>query len=71
MQKLAKQLTAGQLPVSGGGGGSGPQQAGGGCGTFGPLLVAHRVTAEKLALVHNQWTVKLNELAKEVGKASD
>ena len=59
--KLAKQLTAGQAGGQGGGAGA----VGGGCGTFGPLLVAHRVTAEKLALVHNQWTVKLNELAKE------
>lgn len=41
------------------------------CGTFGPLLISFKVSAEKLALVHNQWTVKLNELAKEVAKYND
>ena len=44
---------------------------GGACGTFGPLILAFKVSAEKLALVHNQWTVKLNELAKEVQKYTD
>ena len=30
-----------------------------------------QVSAEKLALIHNQWTVKLNELAKEVARYAE
>ena len=30
-----------------------------------------QVSAEKLALIHNQWTVKLNELAKEVSRYAE
>ena len=29
------------------------------------------MSAEKLALIHNQWTVKLNELAKEVSRYAE
>ena len=30
-----------------------------------------KASAEKLALIHNQWTVKLNELAKEVSRYAE
>ena len=34
-------------------------------------LILSQVSAEKLALIHNQWTVKLNELAKEMSRYAE
>ena len=41
------------------------------CGTFTPLLLAFKVTADKLSGIHNQWSSKLNDLVREVLKYND
>ena len=41
------------------------------CGTFTPLLLAFKVTSDKLSGIHNQWSMKLNDLLREVLKYND
>ena len=41
------------------------------CGTFTPLLLAFKVTSDKLSGIHNQWSLKLNDLLREVLKYND
>ena len=41
------------------------------CGTFTPLLLAFKVTTDKLSGIHNQWSMKLNDLLREVLKYND
>ncbi|XP_059090844.1 F-BAR domain only protein 2-like [Tigriopus californicus] len=40
-------------------------------GAFGPVLTVWKSAAERLASLHHTWTLKLNELVKEVLKYSD
>eukprot|EP00095_Tigriopus_kingsejongensis_P003164 snap_masked-scaffold1154_size58699-processed-gene-0.4 protein:Tk03164 transcript:snap_masked-scaffold1154_size58699-processed-gene-0.4-mRNA-1 annotation:"fch domain only protein 2-like isoform 2" len=46
-------------------------QSGGSTGTFAPILVAWKGAAERLATLHHAWTLKLNDLIKEVLKYVD
>ena len=48
-----------------------PATAGTTCGTFTPLLLAFKVTSDKLSGIHNQWSLKLNDLLREVLKYND
>lgn len=48
-----------------------PACAGSTCGTFTPLLMAFKVTSDKLSGIHNQWSCKLNDLLREVVKYND
>ena len=41
------------------------------CGTFTPLIMAIKVATEKLTGIHNQWSLKLNDLLREVSKYND
>ena len=41
------------------------------CGTFTPLLLAFKATSDKLSGIHNQWSMKLNDLLREVLKYND
>ena len=41
------------------------------CGTFTPLLLAFKVTSDKLSGIHNQWSLKLNDLLRDVLKYND
>ena len=40
-------------------------------GTFTPLLLAFKVATEKLSGIHNQWSLKLNDLLRDVVKYND
>ena len=40
-------------------------------GTFTPLLLAFKVATEKLSGIHNQWSLKLNDLLRDVLKYND
>ena len=48
-----------------------PATANNTCGTFTPLLLAFKVTADKLSGIHNQWSLKLNDLVRDVLKYND
>jgi hypothetical protein len=48
-----------------------PSTLGTTCGTFTPMLLAFKVSAEKLSGIHNQWSLKLNELVREVIKYTE
>ncbi len=55
--KLAKQLTSSASGMT--------------CGSFTPMLLAFKVSSEKLSGIHSQWSMKLNELVREVAKYTD
>ena len=48
-----------------------PATVGNTCGTFTPLLMAFKAASDKLSGIHNQWSVKLNDLLREVLKYND
>lgn len=48
-----------------------PATVGNTCGTFTPLLMAFKAASDKLSGIHNQWSLKLNDLLREVLKYND